>query len=57
MMITDEEIRRLALKVVSENQRMISTDAGKKNLTYTVAYNDGVLDMMNAILKEGGKKI
>lgn len=58
MMITTEELRTIALGVVSENQNEgINTEEGVNGLTYTVAYNDGVLDLLNAILEKEGKTI
>ena len=58
MNITTEELRIIALNVVSENQNeSINTEEGVNGLTYTVAYNDGVLDLLNAILEKKGESI
>ena len=58
MMITTEELRTIALGVVSDNQSEgINTEEGVNGLTYTVAYNDGVLDLLNAILVKKGESI
>ena len=57
MMLTSDELRIIALKAVSENQRNSNIDDDETNMTYTLAYNDGVLDLMSAILKEKGETL
>ena len=57
MMISADELRTIALNVVSENQKEANIDDDDANMTYTIAYNDGVIDLMNAILEKKGETI
>ena len=57
MMISADELRIIALNVVSENQKNSNIDDDDANMTYTIAYNDGVIDLMNAILEKKGETI
>ena len=53
MMITPEELARIALKLIEDNQRSFSASDDKhESLLYSLSYNDGVLDLMNAIAEE-----
>lgn len=49
---TKEEIMEKAMDLLRSNQRDISTDASHADLAYTVAYNDGVVDLMTELIKE-----
>lgn len=57
MNITDEELRIIALKVVSNNQELFGVHDDESQKIYFLAYNDGVLDLLNAILKEKEKAL
>ena len=57
MEITIEELRIIALNVVSANQRNFHTDDSNNDMTYTLAYNDGVLDLLNAIIEKKGETV
>ena len=56
-MMTGDELRKIALGVVSENQSAMEDVDDAIKALYTVAYNDGVLDLMNAILEQKGEII
>lgn len=51
---TKEEIMEKALDLIKDNQsfREVSEDATKEDLAYAVAYNDGVIDLANELIKE-----
>lgn len=49
---TKEEIMEKAMNLLRYNQRSVSTDASQTDLAYTVAYNDGVVDLTNELIKE-----
>lgn len=59
MMISDDELRTIALRVVSNNQSnfTMSEEESEKAMMYRLAYNDGVLDLMDAIIQEKGDTI
>lgn len=53
MLITPEELARIALKLIEDNQNNFSaSDDSHESLLYSLSYNDGVLDLMNAIAEE-----
>lgn len=53
MMITPEELAKIALKLIEDNQNNFSaSDDNHESLLYSLSYNDGVLDLMNAIVEE-----
>lgn len=54
--ITDAQLRYIALGVVSDSQMACDTKENDDNsLLYTVAFNDGVLTLLNAILERIGE--
>ena len=55
--MTGDELRKIALGVVSENQSTMEDLDDAIKAIYTVAYNDGVLDLLNAILEKKGESI
>ena len=55
--MTDEELRTIALKVVSQNQDHFGIDDTEKQKMYRLAYNDGVLDLLDAILEKKNETI
>ena len=55
--MTGDELRKIALGVVSENQSAMEEGDDAIKALYTVAYNDGVLDLLNAILEKEGETI
>lgn len=57
MMITADELRIIALNIVSENQSNTEIDSDEPHLVYTTAYNDGVLDFLNAIIEKKGETV
>ena len=54
MMITNDELRTIALGVVSDNQSDFSQEDSRSDLKYRLGYNDGVIDLLNAILEKKG---
>lgn len=50
--ISLDEIRVVALETIDENQENWSTEDNEKNMTYSLAYNDGILDLVEAIAKK-----
>ena len=54
MMITNDELRTIALGVVSDNQSEFEQDDSRSDLKYRLGYNDGVIDLLNAILEKKG---
>lgn len=57
MMISSDELRIIALKVVSTNQSNFTADEeeSEKDMMYRLAYNDGVLDLLDEIIAEKGE--
>ena len=53
--MTTEELRILALGIVSENQSDSETGESYERISSRLAYNNGVLDLMNAILEQKGE--
>lgn len=51
---TKEEVLEKALALIKDNQsfREVAEDATKEDLAYAVAYNDGVIDLANELLRE-----
>ena len=54
MMITNDELRTIALGVVSDNQSEFAQEDTRSDLKYRLGYNDGVIDLLNAILEKKG---
>lgn len=50
--ISLDEIRLVAFETINENQENWSTEDNEKNMTYSLAYNDGILDLVEAIAKK-----
>jgi len=49
---TREEILEKALDTIAENQRSIDDGSNERELAVVVAYNDGVIDFTNELLRE-----
>ena len=51
---TKEEVLEKALDLIKSNQsfREVAEDATKEDLAYALAYNDGVIDFTNELIKE-----
>ena len=51
---TKEEVLEKALDLIRSNQsfREVAEDATKEDLAYALAYNDGVIDFTNELIKE-----
>lgn len=53
MLITPEELAKIALKLIKNKQNNFNpSDENHESLLYCLSYNDGVLDLMNAIAEE-----
>lgn len=50
--ITLDEIRLVAFETIDEHQENWSTEDNEKSMTYSLAYNDGILDLVEAIAKK-----
>ena len=48
----ENKLRKIAINLIDNCQRNTVIDADKENFIYLMAYNDGVLDLMKALLKE-----
>ena len=52
-------LKNCALSILADSQNGCAVDADKEKLAYTVAFNDGVLDLLNIaiteIVKYGGE--
>lgn len=51
---TKEEVLEKALDLIKSNQalREVDDDATKEDMAYALAYNDGVIDLANELIKE-----
>ena len=57
MMMTVEELRIIALKVVSDNQADFEATEDNTFHVSQLAYTNGVLDLLNAIIEEKGESL
>ena len=57
MNITTEELQTIALGVVSDNQCEFVIDNDQIETVYRLAYNDGVINFLNAILEKKGETL
>lgn len=52
-------LKNCALSILANSQNECAIDADKEKLAYTVAFNDGVLDLLNTaiteVIKYGGE--
>lgn len=55
--MTTEELRIIALNIVSENQNDSEIGESYDQMSSRLAYNNGVLDLMDAILEKKGETI
>lgn len=49
------KIKDIAYGIIKENQDAFRTDDTEVDKTYILAYNDGVLDFLEALLSEYGE--
>lgn len=55
-MIDENKLRKIALNVIDDCQQDTDKLADREELIYSMAYNDGVLDMTKALLRELSKE-
>ena len=54
--LDENKLRRIALSVIDDCQQDTDKDAKREYFIYSMAYNDGVLDMLKALLRELSKE-
>ena len=51
-MIDENKLRKIALSLIDNRQKDTDRIAKIEEFVYSMAYNDGVLDLLNTALKE-----
>lgn len=55
-MIDENKLRKVALSMIDNCQKDIDIMAKREEFIYSIGYNDGVLDMLDALLRELSEK-